>query len=107
MEWHPKQSVINTVKVKTFDITLIANHLYRSTLVTSFGVGLGVMDGLVTFNDPGRFSTRLEPFIPLQAGIALRLGSVQVGLKVSQFSFFRSNPVISTTRVLFGLGFNY
>lgn len=107
MEWHPVDSTVEKVAVKTFDVTLILNHLYRSTLVTSFGLGLGVMDGLVTFNDERDYSTRLEPFIPIQFGMGVRLGGVQVGLKVSQFSFFRSNPVISNTRVLLGVGFNY
>jgi hypothetical protein len=107
MEWLPKNSSQRRVKVKTFDITLILNNLLKSSLVTSFGIGLGIMDGLITFNDERNFSTRLEPFIPLQVGVGLRLGRTQVGLKVSQFSFIRSNPIISNTRILLGVGFNY
>ncbi len=108
MEWEPRQSDVKTVKVKTFTATLALNHLFRSTLVTSYGVGLGVMDGLITFNDDRNFSARLEPFVPLQIGLALRLGrTFQLGLKFVHFGFLRTNPVISNSRILLGLGVNY
>ena len=108
MEWVPKDSAQRRVKVKTFDTTLILNRLFKSTFVLSFGLGLGVMDGLITFKDERNFQPRLEPFFPIQLGLAVRLGeSFQVGLKFSHFLFFRSDPIISNSRLLLGLGFNY
>ncbi len=108
MEWAPKTPSIRVVKVRTFDITMVLNRLSGGWLVTSFGLGLGIMDGLVVFSGPDGFSERLEPFIPIQFGMAVRLGeTIQLGLKISHFPFFRQKPAISTTRVLVGLGFNY
>lgn len=108
MEWLPRETGVRQVKVRTIDTTLILNHLFKSTLVTSYGLGIGAMDGIITFNDGRKFETRLEPFIPLQFGLGLRLGkTVQLGLKFSQFYFFRTNPIISNSRLLLGLGFNY
>ena len=108
MEWVPKDSSVARVKVRTFDVTFIVNNLAGGWFVTSFGLGLGVMDGLVKFKDSRNFNERLELFIPIQFGLAIRLGdTLQLGLKISQSTFFRSNPPISTTRLLFGVGFNY
>lgn len=108
MEWVPSDPNIDLVKVRTFDWSFLVNRLSAGWLVTTFGLGIGLMDGLVKHAEPGRFSERLEPFIPVHFGLAARLGNtVQVGLKVVHFPFFRQNPVIGTTRLLVGLGFSY
>lgn len=108
MEWISSDPNVRRVKVRTFDMTFLVNRVFDGLLVTSFGAGLGLMDGLVEFAEPGGFSERLEPFIPIQFGLAVRLGDTfQLGLKVSHFPFFRQEPVIATTRVLIGVGFSY
>ncbi len=108
MEWFPQDSAVRRVRVKTLDVSMLLNNLFGSTLVTSYGLGVGIMDGVINFNDDRIFDTRLEPFFPLQFGLSVRLGGdVQLGLKYSQFFFFRGDPIISNSRLLLGLGFNY
>ena len=108
MEWMPSDPNIDLVKVRTFDWSFLVNRLSAGWMVTTFGLGIGVMDGLVNYAEPGKFSERLELFIPVHFGLAARLGAtVQVGLKVVHFPFFRQNPVIGTTRLLVGLGYSY
>lgn len=108
MEWEPSDPNVDLVKLRTFDLTFLVNRLFGGWMVTSFGLGLGVMDGLVVFSQPGSFSERLEPFIPVHIGLGARLGStLQLGLKVTHFPFFRQHPVIASTRILLGIGYNY
>lgn len=108
MEWEPSDPNINLVKLRTFDWSFLVNRLFSGWLVYSFGLGLGIMDGLIVYAEPGQFSERLEPFIPIHLGLGARLGdTVQVGLKLSHFPFFRQKPAIATTRLLFGIGFSY
>ena len=108
IEWEPTDPSVDLVKLRTFDWSFLVNRLSGGWLVTSFGLGFGIMDGLVKYAEPGNFSERLEPFIPIHFGLAARLGdTLQVGLKLVHFPFFRSNPVIATTRLLAGIGFSY
>lgn len=108
MEWEPSDPNVDLVKLRTFDWSFLVNRLYSGWLVASFGLGLGIMDGFVQFSETGQFSERLEPFIPIHFGLAARLGgTLQVGLKLSHFPFFRQTPAIATTRLLVGIGFSY
>ena len=108
MEWQPTDSAVEKVKVKTVDLSFQLNHRSTEWMVTTFGLGIGMMDGLIYFNDERVFDPRLEPFIPVHFGMALRMGETwQVGLKYSQFSFFRSRPLISLGRIMLGIGYNY
>ena len=108
LEWLPTDPSIAKVKVKTVEASILVNHRSATWLVTTFGFGLGLMDGLIYFNDERVFDPRLEPFIPFQIGWAARLGdSFQLGVKYQQFTFFRSQPVISLGRVLVSLGYSY
>ncbi|MCZ6532740.1 MAG: hypothetical protein O7A08_07220 [SAR324 cluster bacterium] len=108
MEWIPDNTAVSRVKVRTFQTLILLNRLAAHWLVISFGIGLGIMDGLVEFKDRRVFNERLEPFVPFQFGLAARVGqTLQLGLKISHFPFFKTGPAISTTRVLLGIGYNY
>lgn len=107
-EWEPTAPEVRKVKVKTFDISILLNRLHSSSMVSSFGLGLGMMDGTIYFAESPFYEPRLEPFIPIHIGLAVRLGeNFQLGLKFTQFSFFRTDPVISFSRTLLGVGLNY
>lgn len=106
LEWAPRNEV-KTAQVITLDVTEILNFSIARTFVMSFGLGLGVMHG-VTVERGGGFQARFEPFLPVQFGLALPIGrSFMVGAKVVQSSFFGPGPVISVTRGLIGIGYNY
>lgn len=107
MEWEPKDGDVNSVRVIQFDITEIVNFTLFHTVVVNFGLGLGFMDGLTIMRD-GRYQTRLEPFIPIQMGLALPLGGTFVmSVKGVQSSYFWPGPVVSAFRGLVGFGYNY
>ncbi|MBI4083121.1 MAG: hypothetical protein HY423_10980 [Candidatus Lambdaproteobacteria bacterium] len=105
--WRPKGGKVRSVQVIQFDITeYLYGWVYRVATI-GFGVGLGVMDGEIVNRD-GTFRTRLEPFIPVALGVGIPLGKDFVlGLKVAQSSFFGPGPVVSMTRALVGLGYNF
>lgn len=104
--WAPKNE-IKTAQVVTLDMTEILNFRIAQTFVMSFGLGLGVMHGVVVKRD-GTFQARFEPFVPVQFGVALPIGrSFMIGAKVEQSSFFGQGPTISMSRVLAGIGYNY
>jgi len=106
MQWQPEDAV-RSIHVIQFDVTEILNFLIARTFVLSFGVGLGVMDGLIV-ERTGDYQTRLEPFLPVQVGAAALLGRRFIlGVKIVQSSFFGPGPVASVTRGMIGFGYNY
>ncbi len=106
LEWAPENDV-RTAQVITLDVTEYLNFRIARTFVMSFGLGLGLMHGVSVERD-GKFTARFEPFIPVQFGLALPIGrSFMLGAKVAQSSFFGPGPVLSVTRGLIGIGYNY
>ena len=105
--WEPTDPGIHRVNINAFDLSYLANQRMGDVLILGMGAGLGLMDGLVTFNDARNFQNRLEPFIPLHFFMGFRMGDWQLGLKYSWFSFFRSDPMVSFSRLLVGFGYNY
>lgn len=107
MAWKPEDSNIKRVEVNTFDINEYLNFSLERVSVIAVGLGLGVMDGLVEFHDR-KFITRLEPFVPVQFGLGLYpADDVMVGLKFSHYFFLGPGPVLSVSRGLLGIGFNF
>jgi hypothetical protein len=106
MEWEPGGRLATTTLVE-WTWTEIVNFSVEPWWVISLGAGVGFMDGL-TFFKAGGFVHRLEPFLPVQIGSGLRLGkSWFVEAKAAQSSYFGSGPVVSATRSLVGVGYNY
>jgi hypothetical protein len=106
-EWEPSNPTLADVKVYQLDITQILNFRIRNAAVISVGLGLGIMDGIVLFGD-GRFKHRLEPYIPFQLGLGLPVGErFLVTLKLAESPFWGEGTVISHTRALIGLGYDY
>lgn len=107
-QWNPTRSDISLIEVTALDYSVIVNSVYRSLFVTSFGIGIGLMDGLLVYTDARNFETRLELFFPVQFGVALRVGeSLEAGLKISYFPFFPASPMVSLGRLMVGLGYNF
>jgi hypothetical protein len=112
VSWRPKGCIegvrtVCSVQVIQFDVTeFLYGWVYRAFTI-GFGIGLGFMDGEIVYGD-GTFGTRLEPFIPVALGVGIPLGKdFLLGLKVAQSSFFGPGPVVSMTRALVGLGYNF
>ncbi len=107
MEWKAKDSQVRDISVIQWDLTQIINITVRRVVVISMGIGLGFMDGLTVMTD-GSYQTRLEPFVPVQAGVGVRMGrSWFADVKWAQSSYFGPGPVASAARYLVGLGYNY
>lgn len=107
MSWKPKSGSVKKVELTSFDISEMINFSVKRLVIITFGLGLGVMDGLIVRTED-RFRTRLEPFIPIQLGLGLLTGSAfTVAVKVSQHFFFGPGPGVSLTRGLIGVGYNF
>ncbi len=107
MEWRPENPAIESEEVKQFDITLTYNAWIKRSMIVSMGAGLGLMDGLV-INSDGSFNHSLVPYIPLQLGWILPIGSdLRISLRWAHTPYLGSGPVLGNSRILAGVGFVY
>lgn len=107
MEWRPENPAIESEEVKQFDITLAYNAWIKRSMIVSVGAGLGLMDGLV-INSDGSFHHSLVPYIPLQLGWILPIGSdLRVSLRWAHTPYLGSGPVLGNSRIFAGVGFVY
>ncbi len=105
-EWEPASGEVEKVRVKQFDLTQHLNFWVERALFLNLGLGLGLMDGLLEFEDDD-FQHRLEPYIPIQLGLGVPLGDLVVSLRVVHSPFLGSGPLISHTRGQLGLGYMF
>lgn len=107
LEWLPEDPEITSVNVKQFDLTQSLNFRIKRLFVLSFGLGLGIMDGLVLYPD-GTFDHQLLPYIPVQFGAVVPMGdTLLLSLRAVHTPFFGSGDVIGHSRVVLGLGYYY
>jgi len=107
IEWRPKDPEIESVEIKQFDVIQSLNFRIKRLFTLSFGVGIGLMDGLVLYSD-GKFAHELLPYIPVQMGVLFSLGDTLVlGLRAVQTPYFGEGDVIGHGRLMLGLGFYY
>lgn len=105
--WSPKEGDIDRAESTQLEAVQHLNFWMGRAAVFSFGLGLGLMDGLVVFDD-NDFITRYEPYIPVQLGLVVPVGdTVVTSLRASVSPFWGRGPVLSHGRLLFGLGYNY
>lgn len=108
MEWKPVEPDLRTVRVIEFGVSEMLNFRLGNAMFMGLGLGIGVMDGTIVYNDERNFDTRLEPFIPVHFVLGTNLGSSFVAsVKVSQSSYFGPGPVLSVLRTLVGVGWKY
>ena len=107
MSWEPKEGSVKRVQLTTFGISQLLNFSVKRTAIVSLGLGLGLMDGVIRFTD-GDFKSRLEPYIPIHAGIGFYPFSRWIVMGRLSHSFFLGpGPVVSVTRGLLGVGYNF
>jgi hypothetical protein len=107
MEWLPSSGSVEKVQLTTMEISEILNVSLKREVILSFGLGIGLMSGLIRFDDGG-LRSRLEPFLPIQFGLGFYpVGPVMLELKLWHAFFLGPGPVVSATRGLIGVGYNF
>ena len=107
MEWEPKDSSVEKVQLTTLEVSELINVSIKRVVFWNLGIGVGLMSGLIRFDD-GHIRTRYEPYIPVQTGFGFYLfGPVMLDLSVWQGFFLGPGPVVSATRGLIGIGYNF
>lgn len=107
MTWEPKEGKVERVQLTTFDISQLLNISVKRVAIVSFGLGLGVMDGIIRFRN-GDFKTRLEPYVPIHFGVGFYPFSQWIIMtRLSHAFFLGPGPVVSVTRGLLGVGYNF
>jgi hypothetical protein len=107
LSWKPTDPTINRVEVKQLDVFQSVNFTIGRRFVIDFGLGIGVLDGLVTKGD-GTFEHNLVPYIPLRLGLSLILwNKVFVALRGVGTPFFGEGHEVGHSRLLLGLGWSY
>jgi len=107
MRWRPSDPSVTSAEVKQFDANQSVNIWVARTFVISFGLGLGIIDGLVTRND-GTFEHTIVPYIPVRLGVSVSLwDKVFLGLRMATTPFFGEGHQVGQTRLLLGLGWVY
>lgn len=106
-QWAPVSGDLSKVNVKQFDLSQQLNFRLWDSLVLSLGLGVGVMDALVEFDD-GDYEHRQAFYVPVQMGFIVPLGDTYVvSLRAVQSPFVGNGPVISHARAMLGFGYNY
>ena len=107
LSWKPSDPAIERAEVKQLDVFQSLNFWLGRRFVIDVGLGLGVLDGLVT-NVDGRFEHNLVPYVPLRLGLSLVLGNrVFVALRGVGTPFFGQGHELGHARLLLGLGWSY
>lgn len=107
MEWLPSSGSVEKVQLTTMEVSEILNASIKREAILSFGLGLGLMSGLIRFDDGG-LRSRLEPYLPIQFGLGFYpAGPVMLELKLWHAFFLGPGPVVSATRGLIGIGYNF
>jgi len=107
MEWLPSSGSVEKVQLTTMEVSEILNVSIKREAIMSFGLGLGLMSGLIRFDDGG-LRSRLEPYLPVQFGLGFYpAGPVLLELKLWHAFFLGPGPVVSATRGLIGIGYNF
>ena len=107
MSWTPTNPEILSAKVREFEVHQNLNFWLWRTVIVSFGLGLGVMDGLVVKQD-GKFEHNLVPYIPVRLGLGYMIADkVYVGLRAVAVPFFGDGHEVGQSRLLLGFGWAY
>jgi hypothetical protein len=107
MAWEPTDESIEKVQLTTMEVSEILNASIKRSAILSFGIGLGLMSGLIRYEDD-HFISRLEPYLPLQFGVGFYpAGPLMLELKLWHAFFLGPGPVVSATRGLFGVGYSF
>jgi len=107
MQWDPTGDRIDKVQLTTMEVSEIINASIKREAILSFGLGLGLMSGLIRF-DGDNVRSRLEPYFPLQFGVGFYpSGPVMLELKIWHAFFLGPGPVVSATRGLIGVGYSF
>lgn len=107
MEWRPTHEAVDTVDVKTLDVTQSLNFWVQRTFTIGVGLGLGILDSIVVNRD-GTFEHNIVPYIPFRLGVTLSLwDTVFLSLHGQAVPFFAEGYVVGQSRLLFGVGWTY
>jgi len=107
MDWAPKEGSVQKVQLTAMEISEILNVSIKRVAIWNLGVGIGLMSGLIRFDDGG-LRSRYEPYLPVQTGFAFYpFGPVMLEAKLWHGFFVGPGPVVSATRGLIGLGYNF
>ncbi len=107
LSWKPGDPAVNRVEVKQVDVFQSLNFWLWRRFVVDIGLGLGVLDDLVT-NADGTFEHNVVPYIPLRLGVSVVLGNrVFVALRGVGTPFFGQGHEVGHARLLLGLGWSY
>jgi len=105
--WLPTAKDIRAVSVHEATLIPVLNFHMGRHLALGLGLGLGVMDALVDYED-GDYRHRIEPFIPARLGLTIFLGETLVAsFTLAASPYWGGTPLVSHSRVLFGLGYNH
>lgn len=106
--WVPKDPSIAEIQVFQLAYENSLNFWLRRVAVMRIGLGLGLMSGLVRYNDARVFQTRLEPYIPISLGLGFYItDSTMVEWSGSLSPFFGPGPVMNLWRQGVSVGFNF
>lgn len=107
MDWEPQDGSVEKVQLTTLEVSEILNVSIKRVAIWNLGLGIGLMSGLIRFEDGG-IRSRYEPYLPIQTGFAFYpYGPVMLEAKLWHGFFAGPGPVVSATRALIGIGYNF
>lgn len=106
-EWAPDSRVVKQVELKQVDVSQQINFWVQRWFALSVGLGIGVLDALVQFQD-NDYQHRQGLYVPIQLGMIVPLGSTYVvSLRAVHTPYAGSAPMVSHSRAMVGFGYNF
>lgn len=106
-EWEPSAPGLQKVQVYQLEIVPMLTFNLAKVLGVGFGVGLGLMDGLVEYPD-GSYTRREGLYMPIRLGVSLNIANTaSLAFVLAHTPYWSEGSMLSSTRAQFGLGYYY